>query len=326
MEYTITEESFDSLTSYRNNSKQTLRWNTVFVLPGWLRVWWQVFGGEAELYLRAVRQGEKIIGIAPLLIRDKTASIIGGTDTCDYLDFVVAPGMENDFSTVLLDDLRQKGIDHLDLRPLRPDSAVLNDFAVIAQNQKCDVSCRLEDVSLEIDLPPTWDEYLGTLTGKQQHEVKRKLRRLWGAGDVNYHIVEDRDAVHDLMDTFFNLFSISREDKANFMTARMKTFFNSMADTMAEAGLLKLGILELDTLPAAMVLCFDYDDCVYLYNSGYDPHYGSLSVGLLSKVLFIKDSIQKGRKKFDFLRGGEPYKYQLGGREVPIYSCQIMLK
>ena len=110
------------------------------------------------------------------------------------------------------------------------------------------------------------------------------------------------------------------------MTARMKTFFNSMVDTMAEAGFLKLGILELDTLPAAMVLCFDYDDCVYLYNSGYDPHYGSLSVGLLSKVLFIKDSIQKGRKKFDFLRGGEPYKYQLGGREVPIYSCQIMLK
>lgn len=326
MKYTITEESFDNLTSYRNNPKQTLRWNTVFVLPDWLRVWWQVFGDGAELYLRAVRQGEKIIGIAPLSIRDKTASIIGGIDTCDYLDFVIVPGMERDFSTVLLDDLRQRGIDHLDLTPLRPDSTVLNDFIAIAQNQECDVSCRLEDVSLEIDLPPTWDEYLGTLTGKQQHEVKRKLRRLWGAGDVNYHIVEDRNAVHDLMDTFINLFSVSREEKANFMTTRMKIFFNSMADTMAEAGLLKLGILELDTLPAAMVLCFDYNDCVYLYNSGYDPHYGSLSVGLLSKVLCIKDSIQKGRKKFDFLRGGESYKYQLGGREVPIYSCQIMLK
>lgn len=128
------------------------------------------------------------------------------------------------------------------------------------------------------------------------------------------------------MDTFLRLFSESRKDKATFMTARMESFFRSLAEAMAEIGLLRFGILELDSLPVAMVMGFDYDDCVYLYNSSYDPDYRSLSVGLLSKVLCLKDSIERGRKRFNFLKGGESYKYHLGGREVPLYSCQIKIK
>jgi len=27
--------------------------------------------------------------------------------------------------------------------------------------------------------------------------------------------------------------------------------------------------------------------------------------------------------KFDFLKGNEPYKRQLGGRAVPVYHCRI---
>ncbi len=295
-------------------------------MPDWLAVWWQEFGSGAELYLCAVWQRGKIIGIAPLLVRGETAAIVGSADVCDYLDFVVAPGMERDFFSVLLDDLRQKGVKHLDLRPLRPDSTVLTDLVSIAQNRGYQVLCNLEDVSLELDLPSTWEEYLATLTGKQRHEVRRKLRRLGEAGNVNYHIVEDSAAVNDVMDAFLKMFSEGRKDKATFMTTRMGSFFRSIGNTMAEAGLLRLGILELDTRPTAMVMCFDYNDCVYLYNSGYDPNCSSLSVGILSKVLCIKDSIQKGRRKFDFLKGGESYKYDLGGRESPLYSCQITIK
>lgn len=326
MSYTITQESFDSIASYWTDSAHRLRWDSIFVLPPWLQVWWHEFGSGAELYLGAVKQGATIIGIAPLLVREGRASIIGSADVCDYLDFVVADGMERNFFSALLDDLGQRGIKHLDLRPLRPDSTVLTNLAGIARNRKYDVLCNSMDVSLELDLPATWDEYLGILTPKQRHEVRRKLRRLWEVGDVNYRIIEDRAAVNDAMNTFIELFTRSRKDKATFMTARMESFFRSLADTMARAGLLRLGILELDTLPVAMVTCFDYNDCVYLYNSGYDRQYRSLSVGLLSKVLCIKDSIQRGRKRFDFLKGAEAYKYHLGGREIPLYSCRITIR
>jgi len=322
---TITKESFTSLTTYWTEAKYNLRWNSVFVLPSWLRIWWQTFEPAAELYLRAVRQGEEIIGIAPLLIRGETASIVGSADVCDYLDFIVAPGAERDFFSELLDDLRWKGVTHLDLKPLRPDSTALTDLVAIAQNRKYDVLCHKDGVSVELDLPSTWDEYLATLAKKQRHEIKRKLRRLWEAGDVGYRCIEVSQDVGDFMDTFLKLFSLSRDEKASFMTTQMESFFRSLSEAMAEIGLLRFGILELNALPVAMIIRFDYNDSVYLYNSAYDPRYSYLSVGLLSKVLCIKESIKSGRKKWDFLKGGEPYKYHIGGREVPLYSCQIKI-
>jgi CelD/BcsL family acetyltransferase involved in cellulose biosynthesis len=94
---------------------------------------------------------------------------------------------------------------------------------------------------------------------------------------------------------------------------------------MADIGLLRIGIIQVDKVPAAMTMGFDHNDSHYLYNSAYDPQFSHLSVGLLCKVLCLKESIEKGKKKWNFLKGGEPYKYQLGGQEVPLYSCQITI-
>lgn len=326
MSYTVSEDSLDSLDSYRTDSKQTLNWTSVFVLPAWLQVWWQIFGSGAELFIRTVRQGEKIIGIAPLMLKEKTAFIIGNTDVCDYLDFIVAPGTEDDFFNTLLDDLKKNDIRSLDLKHVRHDSTVLTSLINIAADRRYKVVNTQEDISLEIDLPPDWEEYLAVLSAKQRHEVRRKLRRLSEAGDVEYRFIEGGAAVPATMNTFIKMFVESRQDKANFMTEQTKSFFRLLADTMAGAGLLKLGILELDTQPVAEIMCFDYNKCIYLYNSGYNPEYASLSAGLLSKVLAIKDSIEKGKSRFDFLKGAEAYKYHLGGRGVPLYRCQITIK
>ena len=324
--YTLTAQSFDSLASSWTDLRHRLAWNSVFALPCWLEAWWREFASGAEKLLYAVRQDGNVIGIAPLLVKEGGASFIGHADVCDYLDFVIAPGKEPLFFTVLLDNLGQEGVSELYLEPLRPDSSVLASLVDVAKGRGCEISCIIEDVSLELDLPATWEEYLEMLNAKQRHEVRRKLRRLWESGDVDYCVVEDAEAVPYIIDTFLKLFRESREDKATFMTARMESFFRSMANTMAEVGLLRLGILQFNSLPVAAVMYFDYKDTVYLYNSGYDPQYNSLSVGLLSKVLCIKDSIQRGKRRFDFMKGAEVYKYRLGGREVPIYRCQIIIK
>lgn len=326
MDYSVRQESFDSLASYWTEPGNGLSWNSVFILPAWLRVWWQELGPEAELYMVSVRNGDKIVGIAPLQVREGKASFIGSADVCDYLDFIVVLGVEKDFFSVLLDDLKQKGVNHLDLRALRPDSTVLTQLVDIARSRGDEVICSREDISVEMDLPSTWEEYLEALTKKQRHEVKRKLRRLEEAGNLNHHYFEVNHGDKDLMDTFVYLFSLSRTDKANFMTARMESFFRSLVRAMAEIRLLRLGVLELDGRSVAMLIGFDYNDTLYLYNSAYAPQYNSLSVGLLSKVLCIKESIKEGKKKFDFLKGNETYKYHLGGREVPLYNCQITIK
>ena len=110
------------------------------------------------------------------------------------------------------------------------------------------------------------------------------------------------------------------------MTAPREAFFQTVAEVMAAAGLLRFGILEVDRTLAAMVMLFEYNDTVYLYNSSYNPAFSTLSVGILSKVLCIRESIRRGMKRWDFLKGEETYKYHLGGTAVPLHRCQIVMK
>jgi len=325
MNYSIVADSLDGLKSYRTDAGQKLYWGSPFILPEWMEVWRQSFGEGAELRIRTVREGGSIIGIAPLMVKDETASLIGDTDVCDYVDFIVTPGREKEFFESVLDDLKKSGIKQLDLKHVRPDSTVLQSLAPLAQGRGLAVETVKDNVSYEMDLPASFEEYLEGLSTKQRHEVRRKLRRLNEEGGIEYRFVDEGGAVGQAMETFYKMFVESRQDKANFMTEKMRSFFNLMVDVMSRVGLLKLGVLELDGRPLAEIMCFDYQDCIYLYNSGYDPNYVSLSAGLLSKVLAIKDSIEKGRKKFDFLKGAETYKSHLGGREVPLFRCQITI-
>lgn len=326
MSYIITEESLANLNSYWTDSKQKLNWSSVFILPAWLKAWWQVFGSESEMFLRAVRHGGEIIGIAPLRIQNDTAYFIGDTDVCDYLDFIIVPGREEEFLNALLNDLKAHDIRRLDLKHLRSDAPILTSLGKIARSLGHDIIRTQEDITMEMDLPHDWDEYLAVLSTKQRHEIRRKLRRLVEAGDIDFRFIDGDTVISETMSYFFKMFAESRQDKLEFLTERMESFFSVLAKAMAEVGLLKLGVLELDTQPVAEIMCFDFDNCRYLYNSGYDPEYDYLSVGLLSKILAIKDSIEEGRERFDFLKGAETYKYRLGGQEIPLYRCQITIK
>ncbi len=326
MSYIVTEESLDSLKSYWTDPGRNLHWPSVFVMPDWLKVWWQVFEPDAEQFVRAVRQDDRIIGIAPMMIQGNTAMFIGNTDVCDYLDFITAPGMEEEFLSALLDDLKKNGVEQLDLKHVRSDSTVLTCLVPLARKLGYSLTFVQEDISVEMDLPPSWEEYLEVLTSKQRHEVRRKLRRLSEAGEMNYRFVSESKEIPGNMDAFFKMFVESRQDKAEFLTEQMEAFFRRLAEVMTEIGLLRLGVLELDGKTVAEIMCFDYNDCIYLYNSGYDPEYTGLSAGLLSKVLAIQDSIAQGKKRFDFLKGAEVYKQHLGGKEVPLFRCRITIK
>jgi len=74
---------------------------------------------------------------------------------------------------------------------------------------------------------------------------------------------------------------------------------------------------------AAAVLCFESEQELLLYNSGYDPAFAPLSVGFVSKALTLKRAIEEGKQRFDFLRGAEPYKYDLGAQDLKVYRLVI---
>ena len=293
------------------------------MLPSWLEVWWQHFGNGSEPYIVSIRYKDRPIGVAPLWIQEKTARLVGEGSVCDYLDFVVAPGKAHIFYSHLLDHLKREGITRLVLKQLRPDSSVFTYLIPVAEKMGCQIDFESSDQSYELELPPSWDSYLNELTGKERHEIRRKFRRLHEAGHINYRTVDEVSAVRSEMETFLTLFKSNRADKSAFMTGQMLSFFRDLALAMAKDRIVKLSFLEIDGKAIAAVMCFDFQSTMYLYNNGYDRQYRSLSVGLLCKVLNIRESIQSGKKTYDLLKGSEPYKHRLGGKPIPLYRCDI---
>jgi CelD/BcsL family acetyltransferase involved in cellulose biosynthesis len=322
----FTIETLETITSYYGAPESLLKWDCLFVSPAWLKAWWNTFGGGQTPYLGSITRDGELLGIAPLLRQGQEVRFMGSADVCDYFDFVVVPTKEPEFFRLLIEHLQEQGVTRLDLGPVRNDSTVLKHLCPVAGNLGCEVSLDGEEVSLELDLPATWEEFMLHLTAKERHEIRRKLRRLDTAANFRVRVVEGLPEVQGAMDSFLALFRLSRPEKATFLSAQRAGFFCSLAEAMAELKALQLFFLDLDGTPAAAALCFDYNSTVYLYNSGYDPRFRRLSVGLLDKVFSIRESLERGRKKYDFLKGAEAYKYRLGGRPIPLYRCQITLQ
>jgi CelD/BcsL family acetyltransferase involved in cellulose biosynthesis len=297
--------------------------DTVFLTPQWQRIWWQKFGQRAELCLLSLREDNQLLGIAPLMREGNTLSFVGDTDVCDYLDFIVARGKEVAFYETLLDYLDKDDRIALDLHCLAASSPALTNLVPLAEKRGYSVETTLEDVCPRVDLPPSWEEYLALLAKKDRHELRRKMRRLFENGEARYYAIERPEELTEGLEEFFRLHRQSRQDKAKFMTDEMAHFFRQIATMAAEMGHLKLYFLEIEGVRTSTALCFDYGDELSLYNSGYDPAYASLSVGLLLKAFCLKEAIAAGKKRFDFLRGAEPYKYDLGGQDLPIYRCLV---
>ena len=281
----------------------------VFFTPLWARIWWRNLG-SGESHLLQVLKKDRPVGIIPLLVRGKKAALLGDKEVCDYLDVVALRGEEGSVARELFRFAEDNHLT-LDLLPLLEDSPLVSHIRSIGQGDRLTAM----DTSYWLELPATWEEYFEMLSGKNRHELKRKLRRLNRSGEMAFRASESPAGD---MDEFFRLFRYEPE-KAAFLTSARESFFRQLADELGGKGWLKLYFLEVQGKKIATTLCFDYRDTLYLYNSGYDPAYADLSAGLISKALTIREAIERGKKRFDFLRGVETYKAQLGGRPVSVY-------
>ena len=323
MGYTVQREELERLEPEWRALLPRAGVNKVFASPTWLRVWWDEFGGGRELILLSVRRDGELVGVAPLMREGDAIRFAGDTEICDYMDFIAAAGEEEAVVVAVLRSLGEEPWGELVLWAVPEGSPTLRALQTAASGFGLSVSIETEDVCPRVDLPATWEEYLGTLDKKDRHELRRKLRKLSQGGAVNLEVIGEPAAVQGALEDFLRLYRISRTDKAAFMTDQMERFFRAIVAALAAEGRLELIFLTLGGVRTAAVLCFCEDGDQLLYNSGYDPAYAHLSVGLLSKALALQQAIDEGKRRFDFLRGREPYKYDLGARDAAVYRCTV---
>lgn len=297
--------------------------DTIFLTWDWQDAWWRL-SGSGELHVLTVEVDGEVVGIAPLVREAGCWGFAGGVEVADFLDIVAAPPHVDDVASAVLDYVVSHG-GCADFRNLRPDSVGATSLFRVAERRGLAPVLEREDVSPRLDLPADWDGYLQGLSKKDRHELRRKLRRLYAAGEIVVAPVNNPATRAADVSDFMNLHRLSTENKAAFMTPAMEALFRGIVDEFAPRDLLHLYFLSIDQTRVSSVILFDYGGEYLLYNSGFDPQYSHLSVGLLLKAFCIRDAIGAGRRGFDFLQGDEPYKYDLGATDVPIWRLRMVL-
>ena len=315
--------SFDGIADEWSSFLSRCVVNTPFQTPQWQRAWLRELGNcEPPCLLRFVDDGQ-VLGMASLRASGGSITFVGDEDVCDYNDFLVPKEKESPFYEAFIEYLGQREWNTLRLYSLAQNSPTLAHLPDLARSRGYDVEISQKEVSPGKMLPKTWDDYLASLTKKDRHELRRKLRRLDSAEEVSWYGLTELDDVEKGMDDFLELLKMSKEDKHRFLTPERERFFRAIAAELGEMGMLSLYFMEMGGKRVASALTFDYGSSRMLYNSGYNPEYGYYSVGLLLNALTLKSAIEEGKAYFDFLRGDEPYKYHLGGVDRPVYTMVV---
>ena len=291
----------------------------------WQSEWVQSFASDRRLEIRAVEDADgSLVGVLPLFeAAPGLLRVIGGADVSDYLDVLATAGREEEIWMALL-QARTAEPDVWQLHAVPEASPTATSLSSLAATCGLEATLALEERCPVLDLPPTWDDYLASLPSKHRHELQRKTRRLRReAGDARVSVARRRDEIETRFGDFFDLHRRSRVGKERFMDARMEKFFRRAVGELADGGGAALWFLDLPSGPAAGFVVLEWDGTVGLYNSGFHPDRAALAPGLVLLLHLVEDAIVRGKRRFDFLRGEERYKYEFGPKPEEVFAVRV---
>lgn len=302
----------------------------IFSTPEWNRLWWNRFGEGKQEGLVLTFRNPDTVALAALTIdqteQGRRVRFFGGDDLTDYQGPLIAseqyrPGVAEAFIRYLVETY--DGWDYLEAKGL-PVPFHFSEWLVEAAD-RLDLQFELElhELTAVLMLPGSWAEYLAGLSKKKRHELERKTRRFNREAPDAVLRSSTGDTLQEDIEAFIGLHKTSAGEKGEFMLPSREEFFREVARTLQPLGMLALDLLELEGRPIAATISFRYDDVFYLYNSAYDLSLRAISPGLILVARLIERSISEKARRFDFLRGRERYKYDLGAEALPLHWISI---
>jgi len=338
-------------------------WATPFARRCVQKAWWDAYGGTAHDQTLVVvdEANAALVGIAPLMHRHElepgdvaartvlrhepglprwavpesaTAVFFGASYHSDYATILAAPadlaGVCDAVAGYLTAQSRSRW-DVVDLRRLRQGDPAVDELAA-AFERRCDEAClhpirEVEDVCPVVTLPDgaDFEGFLGALGKKERHEIRRKIRRAEAAGAValerSTNPLADLDEFVDLHQKRWGANGLFPPTEGG---AASRRFFAGLFSGCARSGTVDLSFLTVGGRRIAAGVTFDDGGTTYYYNAGVEPEARELSPGVVMVGCYIQRAIEQGRKRLDFLRGNEPYKYEWGAVDVPIERLLVL--
>ena len=295
---------------------------------------------EDEASATVLRRG-RFRGEGTAVAANAKAVFFGASYHCDYATILAGSADLPQVADALVDALAgppdpdhgSQDWDVVDLRRLRSTDPVLpaleQAFRRAAPIHGWSVLREREDVCPVITFSTAdWDAYLATLSKKSRHEVRRKLRRAEAQGPIT---LTRGTATPEGVQRFVDLHRARFGEQGLFPDnpggQRARRFVERLAELESAEG--EAGQLELVEVSAAdrllfVALAFDDGTTTYLYNAGIDPAAAELSPGVTGTAAYIRDRLESGRQRFDFLRGNEPYKYEWGAVDETVERLLVV--
>jgi CelD/BcsL family acetyltransferase involved in cellulose biosynthesis len=320
-----TEDEFKALADEWNDLLLNSASHVPFLRHEYLVAWWQTLGGgeweHGELLLITARgEDNQLCAIAPLFFTknregEPALMLLGSIEISDYLDIIASPEDIPQFLAELLPRLSAPDIPEwkaLDLYNLLEGSPTLPALQYAAKELGWGYSEEKLQNCPYIPLPGDWEAYLASIDKKQRHEIRRKMRRLESAEiPTRWYIVEDESRLDAEMEDFFHLMA-QDEEKKRFLTSAMRSQMKEAVRAAFREKWLQLAFVEIGGEKAAGYINFDYADHIWVYNSGLNFDFGVYSPGWVLLGYLIQWANEHHRRAFDFMRGGEDYKYRFG--------------
>jgi len=301
----------------------------VFAYPCWNRAWWNEFKANKELLFITMRRDGEIVALVPLYrkIEDgrKILRFVGGLDLTDYLGPICSHEDRAEVAAALVDWLTssESEWDEFDAHNMPVPLGFAEFLVERVDAAGLDYRIEQEETSAVLPLPDDWDTYLQGLRSKERHELRRKRRRV----EREHPDTIVRTATEETIDvdfkTFVEMHRGAEGHKGHFMRPEIATFFERLVNEFMPLGWLRIDLLEVGSRAVASTFGFQIERKFYLYNSAYEPDAARLSPGLVLVSELLKRSIREDLELFDFLRGPERYKYQLGARSVPLNNVRV---
>ena len=328
VEPVTTTERWDALEAAWRELEVATYAPSLFLTWDWLRSWWEVFGEGKRLWVLAVWHPDgRLIGVAPWYLRIER---VGGLVPCrmirwigdgesvapEYLDLLARPEEAEDVAQAVGQYLvaQRRSWDLARWRRVRPESAAMRRLQVIVRGAGCTVEPVAEPLPCPyVELPTTWEEYLGRLSPNMRHNIQRRRKKLAkefpdAAFSVGAPAGDVRQALAIMADLHLKR-KATQGIASPFGRASYRQFHERLAERLARRGQVYFAFLRVGGAIAAAQYGFRDGETLYAYQIAFDPAHGKSGVAQILMSHILETEIQRGTRCVDFLRGREPYKF-----------------
>jgi CelD/BcsL family acetyltransferase involved in cellulose biosynthesis len=311
---------------------------TVFQTFEWLRTWWRHFGEArrgALLHLLAVRDDRELVALAPLWI--ETSRVMGllrlrrllyvGRGDSDYLGVLAARGREREsaeaIAASLARDAHRFDVAVLEDTSDRSRTGPLLDEALRARGWSA--SRVAAEPCPETALLRSWEDTVAAFRIDHRREIRRRLRNIEREHRVELEVVAAGEDVDPAIREFLAMHQARWEADGYwgaFADPRVVEFHRDVAVRLSARGWLFLAFLRVDGRRRAGNYGFSFRDALATFQGAvlHDPELRRLSPGRVLHARSMEWAIARGRTRYDFLRGAEPYKYDFDASDVPNWT------